>query len=59
VPTFRFGDFLFRFYSSDGVEPPHVHILRADKEAKVWLRPGAFCNTTTDTLNGSLVRCCA
>ena len=28
----------FRFYSSDGQEPPHVHVLKDGKEAKVWLR---------------------
>ena len=28
----------FRFYSSDGQEPPHIHVLKDGKEAKVWLR---------------------
>lgn len=27
------------FYSSDEVEPPHVHVLRGGSEAKVWLNP--------------------
>lgn len=30
-----------RFYSSHIHEPPHVHVLRDDKEAKVWLQPVA------------------
>ena len=25
------------FYSSDGREPPHVHVQREDKTAKFWL----------------------
>lgn len=28
----------FRFYSSDAHEPPHVHITKDGKTAKVWLR---------------------
>ena len=27
----------FRFYSSDMLEPPHVHIAKDGKSAKVWL----------------------
>lgn len=27
----------FRFYASDGPEPPHVHVIKDNKEAKVWL----------------------
>jgi hypothetical protein len=26
------------FYSADGWEPPHVHVAKDGKEAKVWLR---------------------
>ncbi len=29
----------FRFYSSDVSEPPHMHALRGEKEAKMWLDP--------------------
>jgi hypothetical protein len=39
MPTLRFGSYTFRFYSSDGVEPPHIHVLRDNNEAKVWLQP--------------------
>jgi len=28
----------FRFYASDGPEPPHVHVIKGEKAAKVWLR---------------------
>ena len=28
----------FRFYASDGPEPPHVHIVKDGSTAKVWLR---------------------
>lgn len=28
----------FRFYSSDMPEPPHVHIMKDEKSAKVWLQ---------------------
>lgn len=27
----------FRFYSSDGVEPAHVHVQKDGCDAKVWL----------------------
>lgn len=28
----------FRFYASDMHEPPHVHIAKDGKSAKIWLR---------------------
>jgi hypothetical protein len=28
----------FRFYASDMPEPPHIHIVKDGKSAKVWLR---------------------
>ncbi|MEK9139238.1 MAG: DUF4160 domain-containing protein [Bacteroidota bacterium] len=27
------------FYSLDRGEPPHMHVLRGDNEAKIWLVP--------------------
>ncbi|MFK3689658.1 DUF4160 domain-containing protein [Agrobacterium tumefaciens] len=27
----------FRFYASDGPEPPHIHIIKDKCSAKVWL----------------------
>ena len=39
MPTIIIEGYLFRFYSSDGNEPPHVHVLRGECEAKLWLEP--------------------
>lgn len=39
MPTLRIGGYKFRFYSSDRLEPPHVHVIRDNNVAKVWLRP--------------------
>ncbi len=40
MPTvFRHGPFRFFFYSSDKHEPPHVHISRDTRTAKIWLEP--------------------
>jgi hypothetical protein len=40
MPTvLRAGPYRLFFYSADGAEPPHVHIERDDKIAKLWLRP--------------------
>lgn len=40
MPTLlRWNGFRFYFFSSDGEEPPHVHIDRDDATAKYWLSP--------------------
>lgn len=40
MPTIlRQGPYRVFFYSSDGDEPPHVHIQRDAAEAKLWLDP--------------------
>lgn len=39
MPTLLIEGYKFRFYSSDRFEPPHVHVIRAESEAKLWLRP--------------------
>ena len=40
MPTvFRIGPYRFFFFSSDRVEPPHIHVARDDDEAKLWLKP--------------------
>lgn len=39
MPTHHIGPYVFRFYSIDCNEPPHVHVKRERKEAKVWLEP--------------------
>jgi hypothetical protein len=40
MPTaLRSGPYRFFFYSSDGHEPPHIHVARDDAVAKFWLDP--------------------
>lgn len=39
MPTIRIAGYKFRFYSSDRLEPPHVHVIRDKNVAKIWLRP--------------------
>jgi hypothetical protein len=39
MPTVYIDGYKFRFYASDGSEPPHVHVLRDDKVDKIWLQP--------------------
>jgi hypothetical protein len=31
--------FRFFFYSNEGIEPPHVHVVKGGCEAKIWLEP--------------------
>lgn len=33
------GPYSFAFFSSDGGEPPHVHVKQDCKIAKFWLQP--------------------
>lgn len=38
MPTvLRWKGWIFLFYSSDGDEPPHVHIRKDGTEVKIWL----------------------
>ena len=40
MPTvLKSGPYRFFFYSSDGSEPPHIHVARDDAVAKFWLDP--------------------
>ena len=39
MPTITIEGYKFRFYSSDINEPPHVHVLRGEHVAKIWLQP--------------------
>jgi hypothetical protein len=40
MPTvLRNGRYRFYFYSSDGAEPPHVHVSRDEAVAEFWLDP--------------------
>jgi hypothetical protein len=38
VPTIFIQGYKFRFYSSDVNEPPHVHVIKAGRVAKIWLQ---------------------
>lgn len=38
MPTLlRWKGYRFFFYSADGWEPPHIHIVKDGMEAKIWL----------------------
>ncbi len=39
LPTIFIDGYKFRFYSSDINEPPHMHVIYAENEAKIWLQP--------------------
>ena len=39
MPTIVIEGYRFRFYSSDVAEPPHMHVLRGENVAKIWLTP--------------------
>jgi hypothetical protein len=46
VPTIkRIGPHRFFFSSSDGGEPPHVHVEYEERVAKFWLDPVALAKT--------------
>jgi hypothetical protein len=39
MPTLlRWKGYRFFFYSADGWEPPHVHVVKDGREAKIWLK---------------------
>ncbi len=38
MPTvLREGPYRFYFYSHEGKEPPHIHVVREERAAKIWL----------------------
>lgn len=40
VPTIFVEDgYRFFFFSNEGMEPKHVHVEKAEKYAKFWLKP--------------------
>ena len=40
MPTvLRIGPYRFFFFAGDRDEPPHIHVEREDKLAKLWLEP--------------------
>jgi hypothetical protein len=38
MPSRIINGYKLQFYSADQHEPPHIHVVRAEKRAKVWLR---------------------
>jgi Domain of unknown function (DUF4160) len=39
MPTVaRIGPYRFFFFSNEGDEPPHIHVQREQRHAKLWLR---------------------
>ena len=39
MPFRMIDGYKFGFFSLDMNEQPHVHVLRAEKHAKIWLQP--------------------
>lgn len=40
MPTIlRIGPYRFFFFSEESGEPVHVHVIREQTEAKIWLKP--------------------
>jgi 3-methyladenine DNA glycosylase AlkD len=40
MPTImRIGSYRFFFFSEEGDEPVHVHVIREQTEAKFWMKP--------------------
>ena len=38
MPTLlRWNGYRFFFYSADGIEPAHIHVVKDGCEAKIWL----------------------
>ena len=47
MPTvLRVGPYAFVFFSSDGGEPPHIHVKRDRSIAKFWLQPVVMTSNT-------------
>jgi hypothetical protein len=47
MPTvLRIGPYRLAFYSSNGTEPPHVHVISATGQAKFWLDPVSLARST-------------
>ncbi len=47
MPTvLRLGPYRLAFYSSNGTEPPHVHVISATGQAKFWLGPVSLGRST-------------
>jgi hypothetical protein len=45
MPTvMRWNGYRFFFYSLEGNEPPHIHVVKDGKELKVWLSNFSIAN---------------
>jgi hypothetical protein len=45
MPTiYRKNGFRFFFYSHEGSEPPHIHVIGRGGEMKIWLQPVKIAN---------------
>jgi hypothetical protein len=50
MPTIlRIGPYRLAFYSSNGSEPAHVHVISATGQAKFWLEPLCLARSTAVT----------
>lgn len=38
MPSQMVNGYKLQFYSADRHEPPHIHVVRAEKRAKIWLQ---------------------
>lgn len=38
MPSKIINGYKFQFYSADQHEPPHIHVVKAEKRAKIWLQ---------------------
>lgn len=48
MPTvLRLGPYRLAFYSSNGSEPPHVHVISATGHAKFWLDAVGLARSTS------------
>jgi len=46
VPTvLRAGGYRFYFYSNEGSEPPHIHVVAGEKLAKYWLESAELASS--------------
>jgi hypothetical protein len=40
----RVNGFSYVMYFNEGLEPPHVHVSKAEAKAKFWLSPVELCS---------------
>ena len=54
--VFRYKSFRFFFYSNEGNprEAMHIHVRKADGEAKFWLTPTVYLADSASALSSSL-----